>query len=188
MNNLEQAMDLLKKYKQEGGDMNAATQAYNTLNSAGKTSLGLNQWQHNDKPCMEDFNSDNRRIDELLSNKVNKEPPVQIPLPLGENFTGSNSSYWKTQEGIVYIFLSGRKTDSSAFIVGDIVATLPIGFRPISTIYRAIVADTYPSGARQIANITITTDGKIYVDRNMNSDMAKFQAINGENISFVAAQ
>lgn len=66
MADLQQAMEILTAYKTSDGDMAALNAAYNTLTATGKTPLGLNQWQRSDKPMMEDFNEDNRIVDEKL--------------------------------------------------------------------------------------------------------------------------
>ena len=66
MPDLTQIHTLIKQYKANGGDMAALDTTYHTLPATGKTHLGLNQWQRSDKPMMEDFNEDNRIVDEKL--------------------------------------------------------------------------------------------------------------------------
>ena len=66
MSELNDIRALMALYKENGGDARALAEVYTDLFATGKTPLGLNQWQRSDKPMMEDFNEDNRIVDERL--------------------------------------------------------------------------------------------------------------------------
>lgn len=66
MATINQILTDLEQYHAQGGDITAVSNACSTMLATGKTPLGLNQWQRSDKPMMEDFNEDNRIVDEKL--------------------------------------------------------------------------------------------------------------------------
>lgn len=103
MENYAHMIELTEKIKQGGGDINALLANLQTLAANSTTPLGLNQWVSSDKPTMEDFNRDNRIVDEKfqeidasLANKVDVADSlhnlgiVQSPATILQFITGLN--------------------------------------------------------------------------------------------------
>lgn len=77
--------------------------------------------------------SDETKIDAALSNKADKTQPQEYSLPLADGFSnggGGHSTYWKDQFGQVHVIIN-VKTPQITTNQGYIVATLPVGYRPM---------------------------------------------------------
>lgn len=75
------------------------------------------------------------------------EPPQEYTLQAQSGLT-ANVQYSRSQEGIVVLYADVRKSDSSALGASAItVGTLPVGFRPASTVYASAVALDSSAGA-----------------------------------------
>lgn len=104
--------------------------------------LQLNKWAGNEYPKREDFVSDNEKIDQFavetatqLAQKANKQQENWIK-PLLQNgwlFQGAvrDISYYKDEIGQVR--LTGEVSSGIA-TNGTIILTMPVGYRPHSTI------------------------------------------------------
>lgn len=90
-------------------------------------------------------------------------PPQEFNLPLADGIEngGNTSTYWKSQEGIVYVRWCVMKTGGN-HQNGDVFATLPEGFRPKQRILFAGIGDMISSGTGVIAaEIAINTNGNM---------------------------
>lgn len=142
-------LELIKQYEQEGKNISALRNDYESALDKRSTTLGLNQWQASDKPTMAQFNEDNRIIDEklraladgkantadvetALGNKVNVETPQEYDFPLTSvAVKQSKCAYYKNQFGEVSLIFNVKSADNKdSFIDNNIIGTLPVGFRP----------------------------------------------------------
>ena len=62
----EQILALMESEKQAGKSIDQMMETFRGMGESGKTSLGLNQWDWDDKPNMMDFNRDNQIIDDEI--------------------------------------------------------------------------------------------------------------------------
>ncbi len=203
MNNINQIIEDLEQYKQNGGDMNALAGSIQPLFATGKTPLGLNQWVKSDKPTMVDFNEDNKIIDEeiralkankpdksyvdaQLGNKVNLIKPTKYKFQTTLSYENQPYSYYcKTQEGVVILSLD--VLSNSTVQNQGIIATLPEGFRPQGMMITLCSVDTYPvSGNRTHGTIRIEGNGSISYTGNLGDEITSNHRIVRANISFVA--
>lgn len=131
----EQIVAMLEQYAQDGKDAGSLLKDYNTLASTGKTSLGLNQWDKSDKPTMEDFNEDNRILDEaivglgtevgtLSANKANKDGTIQSKLnaDLIDNYHANDFIFSKKSvisESTVLSWVNAQTTSVIQFALVD---------------------------------------------------------------------
>ena len=92
------------------------------------------------------------------------EPPQEYTLQAQSGLT-ANVQYSRSQEGIVVLYADVRKSDSSALGASAItVGTLPVGFRPASTVYASAVALDSSAGAiLGAAQIWVSQTGVISV-------------------------
>ena len=92
------------------------------------------------------------------------EPPQEYTLQAQSDLT-ANVQYSRSQEGIVVLYADVRKSDSSALGTSAItVGTLPVGFRPASTVYASAVALDSSAGAiLGAAQIWVSQTGVISV-------------------------
>lgn len=101
-----------------------------------------------------------------LAGKADVMPPQKIPLSLEDGFS-SNGMYenyfMKTQENIVHVSFCFKKEEGD-IQVNDVVATLPVGYRPSADTARDVGADGYELGAGfSSAEIQVRANGEIYV-------------------------
>lgn len=118
-------------------------------------------------------------IERALSNKVNVGASISYPLPFAagiENYASHRSCYSKARdESCLFISISCKKTDGSTFVKDDVIATLPVGFRPTEYNSQIILLDSNPTGNRSIAALSIYTNGNIII-QNATSDASLLQA------------
>ena len=177
MKQTNQVKEMLRQYQQDGGDMGELLSFAQTLLSTGKTPLGLNQWDPSDKPTREHFNSDNkivddklREIDSALANKVNIASPTLTMLPHNDGYGGVDSAsgiwYSKDQFGRVVLLLTAvNRIGNIAFPINStLLATLPVGFRPIRAANTVCgFRNTSGSVTTDIAICSINTQGIITI-------------------------
>lgn len=151
----EQIMEMMQLYKQQGKDIDTLINDCGDLLSARKTpNIKLNQWHHSDKPCMEDFNEDNKIIDEkireLQVNKVDMKNTIDINLPIAipEMTVLYKAVCSKNDLGNVFVSFSLTKPQTIKIIENSSIATLPIGFRPEKR-------TTVPSTVRKTGDMSI---------------------------------
>ena len=164
------------------------------MSSTNKTSLGFNQWILEDKPRMEDFNSDNALVDEKLvsanqrieavetslENKANRTSPKEYSLAMSTSFSGP-AKYFKTEDGVVTVYGSFLK--SSGLLHDDIIGVLPVGFRISQTAeYPLVAISPYAS-----YSLICLSNGSI-VFRSSTGSTVLSQTRGYICISFVAAQ
>ncbi|MFV0401118.1 MAG: hypothetical protein ACK5LX_10925, partial [Oscillospiraceae bacterium] len=95
-------------------------------------SAGLSP-QHAYNYLMKAVNDVQKYAASLKANKANKEAPTVFDMTMGSGVTtGEQSWYFKTQEKIVYFYISAQKQNGSTFVDGDTIGQLPEGFRPRS--------------------------------------------------------
>ena len=122
-----------------------------------------------------------------LANKVNIEPTSVFDLPVATNVVNiARSSYGKTQLGLVICNIAVNKADSSSFSSGSVIATLPLGFRPTSTVYTLVATDSSPSGTRQSMRLRVRSTGEIDIHSVTGVDLSAVHAITGFIAFFVA--
>lgn len=93
-------------------------------------------------------------------------PPQEYDLPLAAGFTTApTAKYSKNQEGIVTVNLSLSTTTGKTMSLGDVVATLPSGFRPTAEIHAPWYVNT-ADGSAYSAKLNVGGDGSI---RSWNS-------------------
>lgn len=174
------------------------------MSSTNKTSLGFNQWILEDKPRMEDFNSDNALMDEKLvsanqrieavetslGNKANKMFPefYNIPYdPYYQNAPGYHSYYCITQEGIVIVNMSALRITGTV-TNQEMIGNLPEGFRPSGYILQYAIVDRYdPTGIRSNGLIRVAPNGSIQFTTSLTSEIRTEHRLIQTSFSFVAA-
>jgi hypothetical protein len=170
-----------------GGDIGALLQRLNSQLNPGKTSLGLNHWKLSDKPVMEDFNEDNRIIDEKLcelmegkaekayvdsqlANKADKTlPTIHYDLSIDTNGT-SNSTYWKNQFGEVTVNIANSYSppistySNPDFPFGKVIyiGLLPAGFTPAQMSVDAVMFIHSQTRGDGIAHVFVDSGGGIF--------------------------
>ena len=157
------------------------------MSSTNKTSLGLNQWDATDPIQRVDFNKDNEIINEALGRKANlddvdKELAGKMNKTLLQRFAFSTSekyvayggaSYSKMENGMVMLCGSFH-TPNAKIADGDVIATLPEGFRPFGQIYYP--AAYYPPFT--LGYVYIARDGNIGVKvENPNTNVVHFNIV-----------
>ena len=103
-------------------------------------------------------------------------PPQEFNLPLSEGFTnggGGNSVYWKDQFNQVHFLVSVANQNSLSS--GDVIATLPAGFRPSNTVI--FVLGSLSDAVRKTGSLNVTSDGSIiYFGDPLSSGAVSFGA------------
>lgn len=156
---LAQIQALLERYKQNGEDMNALADVYQALTATGKTPLGLNQWVRSDKPTMEDFNEDNRIIDEALRGKVDVGGGW-VTCKLSNGITAPDIALLKCcKEGRV-VALQGVVEGISN---GSVLTVLPAGYRPTGGTRTLNVSSNAGVTAAAAQRVKIKSDGEVSV-------------------------
>lgn len=87
-------------------------------------------------------------------------PPQEFDLPLASGFSnggGGNSLYWKDQFNQVHFLVS--VTNQNSLSSGDVIATLPAGFRPSKT--AIFVLGSLVSAVRKTGSLNVKSDGSI---------------------------
>ena len=97
--------------------------------------------------------------------------PQAFDLPLAEGFIvypGFQATYHKNQFGEVTVVIVVLKQDGSSIVYGDVLATLPIGFRPVADV--AVPAEGMISNGvfGSALTIQIGTNGNIRFFSNSN--------------------
>lgn len=92
------------------------------------------------------------------------EPPQEYNLQV-ESALKAYARYSRSQEGIVVLYADVRKSDGSALgTSATTVGTLPVGFRPASTVYASAVALDSSAGAIMgAAQIWVSQTGVVSV-------------------------
>lgn len=91
--------------------------------------------------------------------------PSKIQLPIESGFTSAvyDSYFVKTQENLVHVSFCIKKTDGE-IQVGDVVATLPIGYRPTVNVARIVGTDAVlVGGGYSSAEVQVRPNGEIYL-------------------------
>lgn len=189
--NFEQLAAMIDAYAQEGKDIQELRNDYTTLVAAGKTPLGLNQWVKSDKPVMEDFNEDNRILDEKLREllarmAVAEEVPDEIPLSMVAGIVphqGVNCTYSKNAHGLVQVHFCVSTEPYKDAIQSQMIASLPAGYRPASDIVTTCGGHYATTNASMPGILQALPDGQIYV-QFPGTKMARAYG----DVSFYAAQ
>lgn len=159
--------------------------------------LHLSQFEESDQPGWQaDYNNDMEKIDEgaalkadveeafsnvetALENKVSKTSPVRYPIPFDskiEAVPGYECTYYKTQENVVGVTFFCKRKDGSLMMDSEVIATMPIGYRPVSARYR-IASGTSTLGARFFCIVLIKPDGTITALRPSTVAAADFRQV-----------
>lgn len=103
-------------------------------------------------------------------------PPQEFDLPLVSGFSnggGGNSVYWKDQFNQVHFLVS--VTNQNSLSSGDVIATLPAGFRPSKT--AIFVLGSLVSSVRKTGSLNVKNDGSIlYFGDPLSSGAVSFGA------------
>ena len=103
-------------------------------------------------------------------------PPQEFDLPLASGFSnggGGNSVYWKDQFNQVHFLVSVANQNSLSS--GDVIATLPAGFRPSNTVI--FVLGSSSGAVRKTGSLNVTSDGSIiYFGDPLSSGAVSFGA------------
>lgn len=103
-------------------------------------------------------------------------PPQEFSLPLASGFSnggGGNSVYWKDQFNQVHFLVS--VTNQNSLSSGDVIATLPAGFRPSKT--AIFVLGSLLSAVRKTGSLNVKSDGSIvYFGDPLSSGAVSFGA------------
>lgn len=86
--------------------------------------------------------------------------PQEFDLPLASGFSnggGGNSVYWKDQFNQVHFLVS--VTNQNSLSSGDVIATLPAGFRPSKT--AIFVLGSLLSAVKKTGSLNVKSDGSI---------------------------
>lgn len=106
-----------------------------------------------------------------LAGKANLISPQWRSLPLASRFPAQSYAnyYYKTQENIVHVSFCIDSGDK--FQNGEVIANLPVGFRPSYTIARCVAGDGISMGSGIItAEIQVCANGNIVL-YHCNSDI-----------------
>ena len=102
--------------------------------------------------------------------------PQEFDLPLASGFSnggGGNSVYWKDQFNQVHFLVS--VTNQNSLSSGDVIATLPAGFRPSKT--AIFVLGSLLSAVRKTGSLNVKSDGSIvYFGDPLSSGAVSFGA------------
>lgn len=102
--------------------------------------------------------------------------PQEYGLPLASGFSnggGGNSVYWKDQFNQVHFLVS--VTNQNSLSSGDVIATLPAGFRPSKT--AIFVLGSLVSAVRKTGSLNVKSDGSIvYFGDPLSSGAVSFGA------------
>ena len=102
--------------------------------------------------------------------------PQEFDLPLASGFSnggGGNSVYWKDQFNQVHFLVS--VTNQNSLSSGDVIATLPAGFRPSKT--AIFVLGSLVSAVRKTGSLNVKSDGSIvYFGEPLSSGAVSFGA------------
>ena len=110
--------------------------------------------------------SDSTPISTALSNKADKTAPTEYDLPLAagwSNISGCRSKYFKTEDKVVTVICT-IKSENTASSDGTLLATLPVGYRPVSRL--------------KLPVLVVSTTGVIspgYVDINTNGTFMMYR-------------
>ena len=92
--------------------------------------------------------------------------PEKALVPFNAGFSNNAGSYYcKTQEGIVVININAI-TSNPSFTSGNVIATLPAGFRPLSTVRVVAAYDNGTGAGLNYGITTIGTNGSITIALN----------------------
>lgn len=128
--------------------------------------LQLNKWAGNEYPKREDFVSDNEKIDAFaddissqLAQKANKQQESWIVPTLQNGWSsGFIPAFRRDQFGV----LEFRGTIGSGTTTKDTVLfTLPVGYRPTTTLFLPCVS--YNSTSTKVTLLRITTGGEVSI-------------------------
>jgi len=87
--------------------------------------------------------------------------PGQMSFAFSSQWSASTNicKYWKTQENIVFVVLRAQKTAN--IIYNDVIATLPVGYRPEATISAPSIYAGGGGNEQEFGNISINSSGLI---------------------------
>lgn len=107
---------------------------------------------------------------------ITATPPQEFDLLLASGFSngsGGNSIYWKDQFNQVHFLVS--VTNQNSLSSGDVIATLPAGFRPSKT--AIFVLGSLVSAVRKTGSLNVKSDGSIvYFGDPLSSGAVSFGA------------
>ena len=113
-------------------------------------------------------------------------PPREFNLPLASGWSakpGGLATYFRTQENLVC--LNMNIVSSSPISRGDLVATLPEGYRPSKQIKVPVVYTVAGQDVSDIGHLDIGSDGTIVI-YNSKSGNEVISEISTGTVSFIA--
>lgn len=93
-------------------------------------------------------------------------PPQEYDLPITQGYVSQlyRNTYYKTQDGIVHVAFCIQKAPETAFVIPEVFAILPVGFRPAFELARDVGGDGIDLGTGLIATeIHIRPNGEMYI-------------------------
>lgn len=106
-------------------------------------------------------------------------PPQEFDLPLAEGYTQNNGcKYSKDQFNVVRVTFNLSKS-AGTIAGGEVVATLPAGFRPKRYWGCVAIGNNIPSDAatRHPVVVQVATNGEISASMMVETDQAELRAI-----------
>ena len=106
-------------------------------------------------------------------------PPQEFDLPLAEGYTQNNGcKYSKDQFNVVRVTFNLSKS-AGTIAGGEVVATLPAGFRPKRYWACVAIGNNIPSDAatRHPVVVQVATNGEISASMMVETDQAELRAI-----------
>lgn len=107
------------------------------------------------------------------------KPPQEFDLPLAEGYTQNNGcKYSKDQFNVVRVTFNLSKS-AGTIADGEVVATLPAGFRPKRYWACVAIGNNIPSDAatRHPVVVQVATNGEISASMMVETDQAELRAI-----------
>lgn len=119
-----------------------------------------------------------------LEGKANIGIPKKFKIPVCAGVINfEQSEYYKTDDGFVLIQFHIRKNNAVPFQDQDLVAILPVGYRPSYPASTIIVSDLHPitsTEKRQVALAYITTSGELRVSTINKTSFNDFFTAKGQ--------
>ena len=120
-----------------------------------------------------------RAVERLLQCLATATPPQEFDLPLAEGYTQNNGcKYSKDQFNVVRVTFNLSKS-AGTIAGGEVVATLPAGFRPKRYWACVAIGNNIPSDAatRHPVVVQVATNGEISASMMVETDQAELRAI-----------
>ena len=143
-----------------------------------RTQLMLDKVQHSGFPAArisQTFNGTDFETKTLAT----ATPPQEFDLPLAEGYTQNNGcKYSKDQFNVVRVTFNLSKS-AGTIAGGEVVATLPAGFRPKRYWACVAIGNNIPSDAatRYPVVVQVATNGEISASMMVETDQAELRAI-----------